>query len=134
MPWKAVKKNRAKPTTKVDMKVCCQARGFGLFDAEVPHGEGRRGLDAHQGEHVGQAHDRGPAVLALGGADPPVDDPGHFQQKRLSSASHGPKTRFQPPMASGGDDVVAQQDDAADQQDELEHADPGAGLQPPVQT
>jgi hypothetical protein len=29
MPWKAVKKNRAKPTTKVDMKACCQARGFG---------------------------------------------------------------------------------------------------------
>ena len=29
MPWKAVKKNRATPTTKVDMNTCCQASGFG---------------------------------------------------------------------------------------------------------
>ncbi len=98
-------------------------RGGG-FDPEIPEGECGRRLDAHEGEHVGQDHDRSPAA----GAESEVNQFGH-----LNVFGFKPSDRlgeFRPPAESiGGDGEVAQQNDTQHQQDELDHADPGTGFE-----
>ena len=108
------------------------AQDLGALDPEEVHGEGRGGLDAHQREHVGQAHhgrpDDGLVGLGVGAGVAGDEHYGrHLEQALGQLVDRGRKAR---PAAEllHVDDVVAQEDDAAYEEYELKHADPGAGL------
>ena len=103
-------------------------QGLGAFDAEGPHGERRRALNAHQGEHVGQNHHGRPGAFTGRPAQPEVDHPGHLQQLGVQVGHRGRKTGPTAELRLD-DDVKPQDNDAGYQQHELDDPDPGAGLE-----
>ena len=65
-------------------------QGLGAFDPEELHGEGRGGLDAHEREHVGQAHHGRPGHLPLGAAPAPqCTSPAGTSRYRRIQLVHG---------------------------------------------
>jgi hypothetical protein len=80
-------------------------------------------LNPHEGEHVGQNHDRCPAA-----AQTEVDDLGNLQELRIKRFDRvgegGPAAEL-----GGAHDEKAQNDNTTHQQDELDNAHPGGGFQ-----
>ncbi len=97
---------------------------FRGFDPESPHGERRGALDAHQGEHVGKDVKGGPAFPAQGH----INDLGHLEILGFQGGQLGRKSA---PATEVGrvDDIKAQDDDTADQENKLNNPHPGRGFQ-----